>query len=165
MDIIKTSTDWAKAEVYSSKFFIFFGVSFLLYSIGSWQIGTSTMSSAYIIPTAIAGSLILAVGIGIFIANKSRVTNFEIAYNKSNIEFIKSEIARTEKSLNEYKNIVFKIIPVIIVIAALLIYFIDQPILRASCITIIAMMVVILGVDSMANARLEAYHEQLRDGE
>ena len=63
--------------------------------------------------------------------------------------------------MNEYQMVVFKIIPLIIVVAALLIIFIDKPIWRAISITTIAMMVVILLVDNNANARIEVYHKQL----
>lgn len=165
MDILKAATDWAKAEVYSATFLLFFGIAFLLFSIGSWQLGTTTLSSAYILPTALAGILVLAVGVGIFVANKARITSFVTAYNSNPREFVQSEMVRTEKSLKEYKNIVFRIIPLIIAVAALLIYYMDHPIWRASCITIVAMMLVILLVDSMANARLETYHEQLKQEE
>ena len=74
---------------------------------------------------------------------------------------MESEITRTQKSMSEYQTIVFKIIPLIIVIAALLIIFIDKPNWRAIGITTIAMMVVILLVDNNANARIEAYNKQL----
>ena len=64
--------------------------------------------------------------------------------------------------MGEYRTIVFKIIPYIIVVAALLIVFIDKPTWRATAITTIALMIVILLVDSNANARIEAYNTQLR---
>ncbi|MCB0856355.1 MAG: hypothetical protein KDD63_29250, partial [Bacteroidetes bacterium] len=60
-----------------------------------------------------------------------------------------------------YRTIVFKVIPFIIVAAALLIFFVDKPIWRATAITTIAMMVVILLVDSNANARIIEYKKQL----
>lgn len=161
MEILKVATDWAKAEVFSSQFFIFFGVLFLLGSIGFWQLGKTEVAKAFITPMLVAGLLILTVGLGIFFANKSRITSFKEAYNKDAPAFVKSEIARTEKSMGEYQTIVFKIIPLIIVVAALLIIFMDQPIWRAISITTIAMMVVILLVDNNANARIEAYHKQL----
>ena len=63
--------------------------------------------------------------------------------------------------MNEYKTIVFKVIPFIIIAAALLIVFVDKPLWRAISITTIAMMVVILLVDSNANARIVSYHNQL----
>ena len=161
MEIVKIATEWAKAEVFSSRFFILFGVMFLMATLGFWQLGKTETAKAYIIPTLVAGVLLLTIGVGIFFANKSRVTSFVEAYHTNPGEFVKSEIARTEKSMGEYRTIVFKIIPLIIIAAALLIVFIDNPLWRAISITTIAMMVIILYVDSNANSRIETYHEQL----
>lgn len=119
------------------------------------------MAKAYVIPTLVCGVLVLIVGVGIFFANKSRVTSFEEAYNANPTEFVQSEIARTEKSMGEFRTVVFKVIPFIIVAAALMIVFLDKPMWRATAITTIAMMVVILFVDSNANARLQDYSVQL----
>ncbi|MBD81436.1 MAG: hypothetical protein CL840_21135 [Crocinitomicaceae bacterium] len=165
MDILKTATDWAKAEVFSSSFFILFGVAFILATIGFWQLGKTDMAKAYIYPTLVCGILLLTIGVGIFIANKSRVTSFAEAYNSDAPAFVKSEITRTEKSMGEYKTIVFKVIPFIILAAALLIVFVNTPTWRAISITVIAMMVVILIVDSNANERIKAYHEQLLEAD
>lgn len=161
MEIIKAATEWAKAEVFSSRFFILAGVMFIAATVGFWQLGKTELAKAYIYPTLVAGILILAVGLGIFFTNKARVTSFETAYNTDATAFVQSEIARTEKSMSEFRNIVFKVIPVIIVAAALLIFFVEKPLWRAIGITTIAMMVVILFVDSNANARLKTYHKQL----
>ena len=161
MEILKASTDWAKAEVFSSQFFIFFGILFLLGSIGFWQLGKSEVAKAFIVPMLVAGILILTVGVGIFSANKSRISSFTKAYNTDAQAFVQSEIIRTEKSMGEYQNIVFKIIPFIIIGSCLLIIFLDKPSWRAISITTIAMMVVILLVDNNANSRIEDYHEQL----
>lgn len=161
MEILKIAIEWAKAEVFSSRFFILFAILFLMASTGFWQLGKTEAAKAYIFPTLVAGALLLVVGIGIFFTNKSRITSFATAYNTNPVEFVKSEITRTEKSMGEYKTIVFKIIPFIIVVAALLIVFVDKPLWRAISITTIAMMVVILLVDSNANSRIEIYHKQL----
>lgn len=85
-----------------------------------------------------------------------------MAYHEDSVAFVKSEIARNEKSMSEFRSIVFKVIPFIIIAAALVIAFIDKPIWRASSITVIAMMVIILLVDSNANARLQEYHKKLQ---
>ena len=127
MEILKAATDWAKAEVFSSMFFILFGVLFVLATIGFWQLGKTDIARAFIFPTLIAGMLLLAVGLGLFFTNKSRLANFPTAYNSDPIAFVQSEITRAEKTMAEYQNIVFKIIPIIIVVAALLIVFIDKP--------------------------------------
>lgn len=162
MELLKFATEWAKSEVFSSRFFILFALLFLSASIGFWQLGKSEIAKAYVIPTLVAGLFLLAVGVGIFFTNKSRVTRFAEVYKSTPTEFVKSEIVRTEKSMGEYRTIVFKIIPYIIVVAALLIVFIDKPTWRATAITTIALMIVILLVDSNANARIEAYNTQLR---
>lgn len=161
MEILKAATEWAKAEVFSSMFFILFGVLFVLATIGFWQLGKTDIARAFVFPTLIAGMLLLAVGLGLFFTNKSRLANFPTAYNSDPSAFVQSEITRTEKTMAEYQNIVFKIIPIIIVVAALLIVFIDRPIWKAISITTIAMMAVILLIDTTANGRIEAYNEQL----
>lgn len=161
MDILKAATDWAKAELFSTPFFILFGVLFILASVGFWQLGKTEMAKAYIIPTLIAGALLMTIGLGLFFTNKSRITQFETAYNKDASAFVKSELERAEATLKEYRTIVFKIIPIIIAVCAIIIVFIDKPIWRASMITIIAMMVVILLIDGTAHARIDNYNQQL----
>ncbi len=162
MEIIKLATEWAKAEVFSARFFILFALMFLAASAGFWQLGKTEMARAYIIPSLVAGLLLLAVGLGIFYANKSRATSFVEAYEANPTEFIQSEIVRTDKSIGEYNTIVFKVIPGIIIVCALIIVFMDKTNWRATAITIIAMMIVILLVDSNAKARIETYQDQLK---
>jgi len=110
MDILKIAIDWARAEVFSSRFFLLFGLAFLAGSIGFWQLGKSEIAKAYVLPMLIAGILLLAVGIGIYYANKTRVTSFVMIYESDPKAFVDSEIKRTQKSINEYKTIVFKVI-------------------------------------------------------
>lgn len=161
MEILKIAVEWAKAEVFSTRFFIFFAILFLIVSIGFWQLGKTDIAKAYIIPTLVAGVLLLTIGLGLFFTNKSRIKEFETAYNSDSSAFIASEIARTERTLKEYETVVFKAIPIIIIAAALLIIFINTPTWRAISITTIAMMIVILLIDGTAHARIEAYHKHL----
>ncbi|MBD0851419.1 hypothetical protein [Maribacter arenosus] len=162
MDILKTATEWARAELFSTPFFILFGVLFMAASLGFWQLGKTDMARAYIIPTLVAGALLTIIGLGLFFTNKSRIAQFETAYNTDSTAFVISEIERTEATLKEYKNVVFTAIPLIIVACALVIFFVNTPIWRASMITTIAMLVVILLIDGTAYARIEAYNEQLQ---
>lgn len=37
MELVKLATEWAKAEVFSTRFFILFALLFLIASIGFWQ--------------------------------------------------------------------------------------------------------------------------------
>lgn len=161
MDILKIATDWAKAELFSTPFFILFGVVFMAVGLGFWQLGKTDMAKAYIIPTLVAGMLLLIIGLGLFFTNKSRITQFETAYNEDVSAFVSSEIERAESTLKEYQTIVFKAIPIIISVAALLIVFVSNPTWRAIAITTIAMMVVILIIDGTAHARIKEYHGHL----
>lgn len=161
MDILKTATDWARTEVFSTSFFIVFGLIFIFASIGFWQFGKTDIARAYVIPAAVAGVLLLIIGLGLTYTNKTRITEFETAYNSDASAFIAAETARAESTLKEYKTIVFTAIPLIIAACALIILFVSTPIWRASAITTIAMMTVILLIDGNAHARIEAYYEQL----
>lgn len=160
MEILKTSLEWAKAEIFSSLFFVLFSVLFALAALGFWQLGKTELAKAFVVPALVAGALLLAVGLGLFFTNKSRAANFTDAYNADSSAFIKSEIERAENTVGQYQN-VFKVIPLIIAAAALLIFFLNTPLWRAVGITTIAMMTVILFVDSNAAARIEAYNKQL----
>lgn len=126
MDILKTATEWAKAEAFSTSFFILFGVMFLAAGIGFWQLGKTVLAKAYIIPTLAAGILLLAIGVGLFLSNNSRVRNFPAEYNKDPSAFVQSEIARVEKTMAEYQTIAFRVFPAVIAIAAFLIIFYRQ---------------------------------------
>ena len=161
MEILKIATDWAKAEVFSTQFFILFGFIFVMASVGFWQLGKTDIAKAYIIPTIVAGILLLIIGFGLFFTNKSRVKEFETAYTNDVSAFVESELKRVESTLNEYQTIVFKIIPIIIAIASFLIIIIDTPTWRAISITTIAMLVIILLIDGTAHSRIEAYNKHL----
>ncbi len=161
MEIIKASTDWARSELFSTPFFVLFGIGFLIASVGFWQLGKTEMARAYIIPTLVAGSLLVIIGVGLFFTNKARQTNFPIEYNKDASAFVKSELDRAAATLKEYDTIVFKAIPFIIIVCSLIIVFLDKPIWRASAITAIAMLVVILLIDGTASARVENYNQIL----
>lgn len=160
MDILKAATDWAKAEVFSTAFFIVAGVVFIATCIGLWQLGKTDLAKAYIIPTLVAGVLLMTIGVGLMFTNISRISTFEAEHNKDTSAFVQSEIDRVDRTLKEYKNVLI-IVPLLIVVAALLVVFMNTPLWRAIGITTIAMLVVILFIDGMAHARIEAYKEQL----
>lgn len=161
MELLKLATEWAKAEIFSTRFFIFFAVLFLMTGIGFWQLGKTDLAKAYIIPTLVAGLLLLTIGLGLIYTNKARVAQFEKAFNSDAPSFFQSEIERSESTLKEYK-VVFKVIPILIIGAALLILFINTPTWRAISITTIAMLIVILLVDGTAYSRMEAYYKELK---
>ena len=161
MELLKLSTEWAKAEVFSTRFFILFAILFLIASAAFWQLGKTDLARAYIIPTLVAGILLLIIGSGLNYTNIQRVKQFEKSFYEDAVSFWNSEIQRTESTLKEYK-VVFKVIPIMIILSALLILFIQTPTWRAIGITIIAMLIVILLVDGTAYARIESYDKELK---
>jgi hypothetical protein len=75
--------------------------------------------------------------------------------------FYQSEIERCESTLKEY-TVVFKVIPVLVIISALLILVFHTPLWRAIGITTIAMLTVIMLIDGLAHARMENYYKNLK---
>ena len=112
IDILKTSIDWAKAEIFSSSFFALMGLLFILTSIGFWQLGKTGTAKAFIIPLLVAGGLLVVLGVGLIISNQLRT-----------------------------------------------------PIWQAGMISVIAMMAVILLVDTNANTRMQDYKDRLVQAE
>ncbi|QXP53651.1 hypothetical protein [Cellulophaga sp. HaHa_2_1] len=161
MELLKLATEWAKAEIFSTRFFLLFAIGFLIASVGFWQLGKTDLAKAYIIPTLVAGILLLIIGSGLNYTNIQRVRQFEKDFNTDASAFYQSEIERSEGTLKEY-TIVFKVIPILIIIAALLILFVNTPTWRAISITAIAMLTVILLVDGTAHSRIESYHKVLK---
>ena len=161
MELLKLATEWAKAEVFSTRYFIFFAIGFLIASVGFWQLGKTDLAKAYIIPTLVAGTLLLIIGSGLNYTNIQRVKQFEKDFNTDASAFYQSEIERSESTLKEY-TVVFKVIPIMIIIAALLILFVKTPTWRAISIATIAMLIVILLVDGTAHSRIENYHKELK---
>ncbi|MEM7513985.1 MAG: hypothetical protein AAF388_23860 [Bacteroidota bacterium] len=161
MDILKTATDWAKDEVFSTQFFILFGLMFVVATIGFWYLGKTDLARAFIYPGLVAGILLLIIGVGLFVSNKSRLKNFPVEYEKDASAFVKSEIMRAEKTINGFEGSVFKVVPVIMMIATLAFIFLDKPLWRAISLSTIAMMVVILLIDTNSNARMKVYKEYM----
>ena len=161
MEILKIATDWAKAELVSTSFFIVIGIVFVMASFGFWQFGKTDLAKSYIIPMLVTGAFLMTVGFGLFFTNKARITQFETAYKADASAFIASELERAESTLKEYKTIVFTAIPLIIVACAFVLFFVSTPIWRASMISVIAMLAVILLIDGLAHARISEYNEQL----
>lgn len=161
MDILKAATDWAKAELVSTPFFALAGLVFIAISVGFWQVGKTDLAKAYVIPTLVAGVLLVIIGTGLFFTNKNRITQFEMAYQENKVAFVDAELTRAEATLKEYKNVVFTAIPIIIAVCAAVLFIVNAPGWRASMITTIAMLAVIMLIDGLAHARIGEYNQQL----
>lgn len=161
MDTLKLATEWAKEEANASKFFILFGILFIIATIVFKQFGKTDVAKAFVIPTFVAGILLLILGFGLVYSNTSKLKNYPTAYQKDASAFVTTEIANAQKTIEGYKRAVFRVMPSLIIVCALMLIFINKPIWRAIGVTTIAMLIVIILVDSNAIARLEAYKKQL----
>ena len=90
-----------------------------------------------------------------------RLAAFPGAFGADAAAFVATEVARAEQTITSYQNVVFKAIPVIIMICAALVLFLKSPVWQASVIVVVAMMAVIMLVDTNASVRLENYRDQL----
>ncbi len=160
MDILKAGIDWAKAEVFSSKISLLLALLFFLAAFGFLQSGKTAMAKAFVWPMMVAGVFMVAVSAGLYFANKPRISQFETAYNNDAKSFVQNETARTAKSQHDL-GMVFKVLPLIIVAAALLIVFVNKPLWRAIGITTIALMTILMFIDSNTDARNTEYHQRL----
>ena len=160
MDVIRLSTDWARAEVFSAKIVWLASLFIIATSAGFAYFGKTSMARAYIWPSLAAGIFLIAVGIGLYLANKPRVTGFESEYKANPEIFVKAEIARAQKSKKELA-IVLKVLPLIILFAALVVLLVSNPIWRAIGISVVVLSVILLMVDSNTDARNSEYLQQL----
>lgn len=161
MDILKTATDWAKAELLSNGVFLLFGALFLASGFALFQMGRSEMARAYVIPTLVAGVLLLIIGGGLMYGTWKSLAGFAPAFASDAPAFVAAEIARIDKTMAQYGVAVFKVMPLIVMACAALIIVLNGPVWRASLITTIALVTAIMLVDSTAHARLEDYKTRL----
>jgi len=161
MEIIKAVTEWAKAEIVSSIFFMLFGLGYILGSIGLWKFGNTQLMKALIIPLFIAGGLLFSAGMSFYFSNKSKLSNFEKEYKENPSAMIHSEITRTEGLISTYEKVALKFFPAIILLALIVLFLIPKPMVKAICIAIIAFLLVLVLLDSQALKRVKTYHNQL----
>jgi ABC-2 type transport system permease protein len=160
MDVLKLSTDWAKAEVFSAKIVWIFSAITIIAAIGFWYWGKTAIARAFIWPLLVAGIFLAVVGAGLYFANKPRITRFEAEYHRNPEAFLQGEMLRTAESKREL-TLVFKILPTIIIFAAVGILFLPPNLWRAVAVTTIMTAVFLMIVDSNTEARNNIYNSQL----
>lgn len=160
MDILKISIAWAKAELVSAKLVWLFSLLVLITATGFVFWGKTMMAKAFVIPLFAAGIFLIAVGIGLYSANKPRIAQFEREAVEDVSGLIDREIARTTKSKAQFK-IVFTVLPLLAIASALLLLFTASPTWKAISITLLLTVVFLMIVDSNTAARNNQYREQL----
>lgn len=163
IQILKTAMDWAKAEMFSSMFFALFGIVFLFASASFWHLGKTETAKAFVIPLLVTGILLVILGVGLVIANQWRLSTFPTAFAADAKAFLDAEMTRAEKTVSGYQKAVHIFLPAIIVISALALLVVRTANWQASMVAIIAMMAVIMLVDTNAATRMERYKDRLEE--
>jgi hypothetical protein len=163
MDILKLSTDWARSEVFSSKIVWLFSLIEMFAALGFRHWGITPMAKAFVWPLLVAGVFIALVGAGLFFANNPRIEQFEKSYRADADAFVQAEIRRTEKSQKEL-SLVFKILPLVIILASVVILAAPAGIWRAIAVTLIVNAALLMVVDSNTEARNTSYHWEISGG-
>ena len=161
--ILKTAMDWAKAEMFSSMFFAVFGIVFLFASASFWYLGKTETAKAFVIPLLVTGILLVILGVGLVIANQWRLSTFPAAFGADANAFLAAEITRADKTVSGYQKAVHIYLPAIIAICALSLLVVRTANWQASMVAIIAMMAVIMLVDTNAATRMERYQDSLQE--
>ena len=160
MDILNLSTEWAKSEVFSAKIVWLFSIIEISAAIGFCYWGRTPMAKAFVWPLLVVGLFIAAIGAGLYFANSPRISQFEKEANLNPNGFVQSEKLRTGKSKRELA-LVFKILPAVIVLAAISILVVPPSIWRAIAISVIVNSAFLMMVDSNTEARNNAYHSEI----
>ncbi|HWK07830.1 MAG TPA: hypothetical protein VNS58_29565 [Puia sp.] len=160
MDIIKLSTDWARAEIFSAKIVWLFSLVESLAALGFWYWGRTAIAKIFLWPLLVMGLFLVAVGAGLYAANQPRIARFENESRHDPKAFLETEIQRTAKSQRDLAS-VFKILPAIIIVAAAVIAFAPANGWRAISVTVILTAAFLMVVDSNTTARNDDYHNQL----
>jgi hypothetical protein len=160
-DLVKLSTDWAKAEVFSGKIVWLFSVIYIATAIGFLYLGRTAMAKAFVWPFLVAGIFLIAVGSGLFFTNQPRIAQFEKEYHQNPEAFVQQEIQRTAESQKQLA-LVFRILPAMIIIAAIVILCLpESQNWRAIGIIVIATATFLTIVDSNTDSRNTIYHSRL----
>jgi ABC-2 type transport system permease protein len=160
MELLKLSIEWAKAEIFSAKIVWLFSIITLVSATGFGFWGKTPTAKAFVIPLIVAGIFLVSVGIGLYAVNYPRISQFEKDHNRNAKAFLAKEISRSADSQGQLK-IVFRILPAIGIVAAILLMIFPSPYWRAITVTIILLTSFLMAVDSNTEARNDAYHDKL----
>lgn len=161
MEIIDYSIEWARGEVFSSKVIALISVFVLLCAAGFYFWGKTAMARAYWMPLAVSGVFLIVVAGGLYFANHPRITDFQEQYKENAELFIKSELERTAKSDRDLDNIVYMILPILVIVLAIGAIVLTGVNWRAWLITMMLLCSFLMIVDSNTKARNAAYRTHL----
>ena len=159
MDILKIATDWAKIELISNAVFVLASIIFLSVSFALQTYARESHFSTYSLPFLIAAILLLILGAGLFFSTWQHSINLEFQQDKA--LFIQAELTRAEKTISQYKLAVYMIFPALGLISFCIVLVFQNDQVRASAVTSVIVLLILIIVDTAAKERLVKYTKDL----
>ena len=159
MDILKIATDWAKIELISNAVFVLASIIFLSVSFALQTYARESHFSTYSLPFLIAAILLLILGAGLFFSTWQHSINLEFQQDKA--LFIQAELTRAEKTISQYKLAVYMIFPALGLISFCILLVFQNDQVRASAVTSVIVLLILIIVDTAAKERLVKYTKDL----
>ena len=161
MDILKIATDWAKIELISNSVFVLASVIFLSVSFFLQICARESHFSTYSLTFVIAAIMLLILGAGLLFSTWQHSTNLEFQFQQDMTLFIQAELTRAEKTISQYKLAVNVIFPALGLISFFILLVFQNDQVRASAITSVIVLLILITVDTAAKERLVKYTKDL----
>ena len=161
MDILKIATDWAKIELISNAVFVLASIIFLSVSFALQTYARESHFSTYALPFLIAAILLLILGAGLLFSTWQHSTNLEFQFQQDKALFIQAELTRAEKTISQYKLAVYMIFPALGLISFCILLVFQNDQVRASAVTSVIVLLILIIVDTAAKERLIKYTKDL----
>lgn len=96
MNFFSSTSAWIKGELFEASQILSFALLTLIAGFMFWKTGTTANSKALFLPLLVIGLIYAAIGGGMLVSNKKRLSEFPQACEKDNNTFIQIEKKRVE---------------------------------------------------------------------
>lgn len=163
MEIVEYAIKWCKAEVFSGKVFLIYGIMILIAAICLRVMGNTPIFKSIFIPLIVVSALHMATGVGMIKEYTTRQKSYTIAANSNIEEFKKTEHTNIDKFIKSYYPAIRIFNIVSIIVALILIYVLATPIGKSIGIGIIITVLSLLVMDYFSEERSLNYRNFLEN--
>ena len=160
MEIITSSLQWCKGEIFEGRLYLLFGICVCILAFLYWKSGSTIFAKAMFLPFLLVGLIASGTGLGLIFTNEKRIADYQQAFDASPREFVVSEKVRTEGFIKWYPYTMYGMSALILAGIALFL-FLPTATGRASGLAIILLGFSILFLDHFSEERAHRYHEKI----
>ena len=91
MEIISSSLQWCKGEIFEGRLYLLFGLCVCLLAFIYWKAGSTAFAKTMFLPFLLVGLLASGTGLGLMFSNEKRTLDYQQAYDASPSEFLARE--------------------------------------------------------------------------